>query len=87
MIPRDYYDPIKALYLRGHSVDRSEPNTIGIDSKLSVKKQTDFRLPSLDNRFLNYLYKVCKRSGSAGIPNQEETNELWEIFKSNNSIL
>lgn len=81
------YDPIKLLYFRGHCVGKSDLRTITIDSILSVKKQTDFRLPSLDNRFLNYLDKVCKRSGSAGIPNQEETNELWEIFKSNNSIL
>lgn len=81
------YDPIKTLYLRGHYVDKSEPRTITIDSILSVKKQTDFRLPSLDPKFLNYLDKNCKRSGSDGIPNQEKTNELWEIFKSNNSMV
>lgn len=81
------YDPIKALFIRGHYVDKSDPRTITIDSILSVKKQIDFRLPSLDPKFLNYLDKNCKRSGSHGVPNQEKTNELWEIFKSNNSII
>lgn len=81
------YDSLRSLYTRGHYVDKSEPSTITIDSLSSVKKQTDFRLPSLDLKFLNFLDKSCKRSGSGGIPNQEKTNELWEIFKSNNSII
>lgn len=76
------YDPIKVLYIMGHYVDKSEPTKITIDSKSDVKKQTDFRLPSLDYDFLDYIDSVCDRNGgSGGIPNQEETNQLWEEFQ------
>lgn len=76
------YDSIKTLYITGHYVDKSEPTKITIDSKSDVKKQTDFRLPSLDHDFLDYIDSVCERNGgSGGIPNQERTNQLWEEFK------
>lgn len=76
------YDPIKILYVTGHYVDKSEPTKITIDSKSDVKKQTDFRLPSLDYDFLDYIDAVCERNGgSGGIPNQERTNQLWEEFQ------
>ena len=75
------YESIKTLYIRGHHVGRSEPRYITIDSKNDVRKETDFRLPSLDYDFLDYIDEVCERSGSAGIPNQEKTNQLWEEFQ------
>ncbi|WP_281322472.1 hypothetical protein [Flavobacterium aestivum] len=77
----DPYDSIKALYITGHYVDRSEPTKITIDSKCIVRTQTDFRLPSLDYDFLDYIDEVCERRGSDGIPNQEKTNQLWEEFQ------
>lgn len=78
----DPYAPIKALYLRGHFVNKSDIRTITIDYITAIKKQTDFRLPSLDHDFLDYIDSVCERNGgSGGIPNQERTNQLWEEFK------
>jgi hypothetical protein len=80
------YDSIKALYITGHYVDKSEPTKITIDSKFDVKKQTDFRLPSLDYDFLDYIDSVCERNGgTGGIPNQERTNQLWEEFQKKKS--
>ena len=80
------YDSIKTLYITGHYVDKSEPTKITIDSKSDVKKQTDFRLPSLDYDFLDYIDAVCDRNGgSGGIPNQERTNQLWEEFQKKKS--
>ena len=75
------YDAIKILYITGHYVDKSEPSKITIDSNFDVRRQTDFRLPSLDYDFLDYIDEQCQRSGSGGIPNQEKTNQLWEEFK------
>lgn len=77
----DPYESIKALYITGHYVDKSEPRTITIDSKYAPRLQTDFRLPSLDYVFLDYIDKVSIRSGTGGIPNQEKTNQLWEEFQ------
>jgi hypothetical protein len=80
------YDSIKELYITGHYVDKSEPTKITIDSKFDVRKQTDFRLPSLDYAFLDYIDSVCERNGgSGGIPNQEKTNQLWEEFQKKKS--
>ncbi len=42
----------------------------------------DFKLPSLDDNFLNFIDSKCKLMGSNGIPNQERVNELWEEFQS-----
>ena len=40
-----------------------------------------FKLPSLDDDFLDYIDSKCKLVGSDGIPNQERVNELWEEFQ------
>jgi len=74
------YDSVIKILLRGNHIYKGEMSTIEIDN-LSVKKETDFRLPSLDYDFLDYIDEKCERSGSKGIPNQEETNQLWEEFK------
>jgi hypothetical protein len=77
----DPYDAIRVLYITGHYVDKPEPNKITIDSKYIVRAQTNFRLPSLEYGFLDYIDEICERSGSDGIPNQEKTNQLWEDFQ------
>lgn len=41
----------------------------------------DFKLPSLNDDFLSFIDTNCKLMGSDGIPNQEETNRLWEEFQ------
>ncbi len=64
----------------------TKPTKITIDSKFDVRKQTDFRLPSLDYAFLDYIDSVCERNGgSGGIPNQEKTNQLWKEFQKKKS--
>lgn len=78
-LPNPYESVIKIL-LRGNNIYKGEMNSIEIDN-LTVRKQTDFKLPSLDYDFLDYIDEVCERSGSAGIPNQEKTNQLWEEFQ------
>lgn len=40
-----------------------------------------FKLPSLDDNFLKYIDSKCKLVGSGGIPNQNETDELWREFQ------
>ena len=40
-----------------------------------------FKLPSIDDNFLDYIDSKCKLMGSDGIPNQERVNQLWEEFK------
>lgn len=76
----DPYEPVIKILLRGNHIYKGEMATIEIDN-LTVKKQTNFRLPSLDYDFLNYIDEVCERNGSGGIPNQEKTNQLWEEFQ------
>lgn len=76
----DPYEPVIKIFLRGNHVCKGEMSTIEVDN-LPVKRQTDFRLPSLDYDFLEYIDEICIRSGSGGIPNQEETNQLWKDFQ------
>ncbi|KAF2081309.1 hypothetical protein [Flavobacterium sharifuzzamanii] len=76
----DPYEPVIKILLRGNHVYKGEMSTIEVDN-LPIKRQTDFRLPSLDYDFLEYIDEICIRSGSGGIPNQEKTNQLWEDFK------
>lgn len=78
------YDSVIKVFLRGNHIQKGEMSTIEIDN-LPVKKQTNFKLPSLDYDFLDYIDKVCERSGSGGIPNQERTNQLWEEFQKQKS--
>ena len=40
-----------------------------------------FKLPSIDDNFLDYIDSKCKLMGSDGIPNQERVNQLWEEFQ------
>ncbi|MFC6269264.1 hypothetical protein [Frigoriflavimonas asaccharolytica] len=51
---------------------------------MSHSKSINFKLPSIDNDFLDYIDKKCKLVGSDGIPNQEEVNQLWEEFQKPN---
>lgn len=45
----------------------------------NTEKYKGFKLPSIDSKFLNYIERKC-----AEIPNQEETNQLWEEFQKGN---
>jgi hypothetical protein len=74
------YDSVNLIFWRGNHISKGEMSTIEIDN-LTVKKQFDFKLPSLDVTFLDYIDTVCHRSGSEGIPNQEKVNVLWDTFK------
>jgi len=77
------YESIFKIILRGNHIYKGEMNTIEIDH-CPVKRQTDFFMPSLDADFLNYVDIVVVRSGSDGIPNQEQIHVLWEKFKLSN---
>lgn len=78
-LPNPYESVIKIL-TRGNHIYKGEMSTFEID-RLTIKNDLGFKLPSLDNDFLDYIDEVCLRSGSAGIPNQEKTNQLWEEFQ------
>ena len=39
-----------------------------------------FKLPSIEDDFLNFIDANCKLDGYNGIPNQEKTNQLYKEF-------
>ncbi|WP_443938920.1 hypothetical protein [Pedobacter sp. MW01-1-1] len=79
-MPNPYESSINIL-LRGNHIRRGEMATIEIDSRITIRKQFDFNLPSIDNDFLDFIDSNCLRSGSYGIPNQNEVNKMWLNFR------
>jgi hypothetical protein len=76
------YEPVMKILLRGGHISFKETfyNVSGID--ISKKSKTlSYRLPSLDEDFLDFIDVKCKLSGSDGIPSQESTNALWNEFE------
>lgn len=49
---------------------------IGNTTFKNEEKYRGYKLPTLDNGFLNYIEHTCSE-----IPNQEETNQLWENYQ------
>ncbi|MFD2600459.1 hypothetical protein [Flavobacterium suzhouense] len=45
------------------------------------EKYKNFTLPSLEDDFLDYIDNKLNHLGTSGIPNQQETNKLWEEFQ------
>lgn len=47
----------------------------------NAEKYRDFKLPSLNDDFLNYINSKYLLEYGVDIPNQKETNQLWEEFQ------
>lgn len=81
-LPNPYENVVKIMQ-RGNYINRGEMKTIEINS-LPITRDIDLNkiyLPSVENDFLDFIDKKCKRMGSAGIPNPEKVEELWEEFQ------
>ncbi len=65
------------LFCRGGRIYRSD-NKFVINKVTYLKYNNDFKLPSTDDRFLDFIDKL-----SNSFPNQEKVNQLWEQFKQN----
>ncbi|MDR2207256.1 MAG: hypothetical protein LBE36_13990 [Flavobacteriaceae bacterium] len=61
---------IKDIYVYGGQFE------IGDFTFKNEDKYQGYKLPSLDDDFLDYIEKKC-----SDIPNQEQTNQLWEEFQ------
>lgn len=44
-------------------------------------KSVNFKLPSIEDEFLNYIDSKFKLTGNDGIPNQQVVDNLWDEFK------
>jgi hypothetical protein len=74
------YESIVKIVARKNMVYKREGVNVSNITMRSFSKP--FKLPSLDDDFLDYIDSKCKLVGSDGIPNQERVNELWEEFQS-----
>lgn len=78
------YEPAALIVQRSQFVSQFE-GQINIDSLFfnSSIKYTNFTLPSLKHKFLDFIDERTDRGEltHSGIPNQEETNKLWEEFQ------
>lgn len=79
-ISNPYYGLIKLF--RNDCIHRYEG--INVSNITMRSSSMNLKLPSIEDDFLAYIDSKCKLIGSAGIPNQEKVNELWEEFKSLN---
>ena len=73
------YESIVKIVARKNMVYKREGVNVSNITMRSFSKP--FKLPSLDDDFLDYIDSKCKLVGSDGIPNQERVNELWEEFQ------
>lgn len=73
------YESVIRIFANKNNIYKRDVIIISGVSIIFGKK--NFKLPSLDNDFLNFIDSKCKLQGSDGIPNQEETNLLWEEFQ------
>ena len=73
----------------GHLVSGGHPeeqvvgdqsNVAGIDIRKD-DKDLSFRMPSIDDSFLDYIELKCPLWGTNGVPSQEKVNDLWEAFE------
>lgn len=61
---------VQHIYVYGGQIE------IGNFTFKNSDKYRGYKLPSLDDEFLNYLEENCSE-----IPNQEKTNQLWLFFQ------
>ena len=73
------YESIVKIVARKNMVYKREGVNVSNITMRSFSKP--FRLPSLNDNFLDYIDSKCKLVGSDGIPNQERVNELWDEFQ------
>lgn len=71
-----YLSPLKILERINHTHTHNAQFQIGGFTFKNTEKYKGFKLPSIDDKFLDYIESKCVE-----IPNQEETNQLWEEFK------
>lgn len=78
--PNPYTPALKILLRGGHInyVDKNY-NVSGIDIRKD-NKTFEFKMPSIEDEFLDYIDAKCKLIGSDGIPNQNIVNKLWKEF-------
>lgn len=78
------YEPAALIFQRGQYVSQSE-GQITIDHLFfnNLKKNAHFTLPSLQHKFLDFVDETTYGGelNHTGIPNQKETNKLWEEFQ------
>lgn len=69
------YEPAFKIISRGGTIFYHE-GTFIIDGRDFLNYKMDFRLPSLDEKFLNYIDQNCN-----DYPNQQLVDELWQKFQ------
>jgi len=89
------FDEIKTLYSFNpylpviKIIERSEmlhvhSGSLNIDLLTfnNLEKYYSYKLPSLEDTFLDYIDQICMKTGGQWeIPDQEKTNQLWEEFQ------
>ncbi|WP_426327868.1 hypothetical protein [Pedobacter sp. R-06] len=72
------YEPTFKIFSRGGAIYHSEGKfEIDINGQTYRKYDKEFKLPSLDEDFLNYIDNNCD-----DFPNQEKVNLLWDFYNS-----
>jgi len=69
------YQPVFKIISRGGRISFSTDNKFDIDHRTYLKYDNSFQLPSLDDRFLDFIDQ-----NATDFPNQERVNQLWQRF-------
>lgn len=84
MVYENYSNPYEGLVKLFKNDNIYIGEGINISGVIMRDSSMNLKLPSIEDDFLAYIDSKCKLIGSAGIPNQEKVNELWEEFQSLN---